>query len=116
MSAEKHHVVYIMASKSRRLYTGVTSDLYKRVFQHKNDLITGFTMKYRIHRLVHYEEFTNISSAITREKQLKGWSRAKKIELIESENLLWEELAEHWYDDVPTFFGLRKTDPSLRSG
>ncbi len=88
MSSEKGYSVYIMASKSRTLYTGMTNDLQKRVFQHKNDLIAGFTMKYRIHRLVHYEQFTNVSTAITREKEIKGWSRAKKIRLIESENPL----------------------------
>jgi putative endonuclease len=108
MNAEKHYVVYIIASKTRILYTGITSDLHKRVFEHKNDLIPGFTSRYRVHRLVHYEKFTNVSSAITREKQIKGWSRGKKIELIEFENPLWEDLAEHWYDDVPTFFGVRK--------
>ena len=116
MSSERGYSVYIMASKSRALYTGMTNDLHKRVFQHKNDLIPGFTMKYRIHRLVYYEKLTNVSIAITREKQIKGWSRAKKVELIEFENPVWDDLAEHWYDNVPTFFGVRKTGPSLRSG
>ena len=105
-----------MASKSRRLYTGMTNNLYERVFQHKNDLVPGFSSKYRIHRLVHWETYPAVVSAINREKQIKGWSRAKKAALIEFENPPWEDLAEHWYDDVPTFFGIRKTGPSLRSG
>ena len=116
MSSERGYSVYSMASKSRTLYTGMTNDLHKRVFQHKNDLILGFTVKYRIHRLVYYEKLTNVSTAITREKEIKGWSRAKKIQLIEFENPVWEDFAEHRYDNVPTFFGIRKTDPSFRSG
>jgi putative endonuclease len=79
---ERGYYVYIMASKSRTLYTGVTSDLYKRAFEHKNDLIPGFTTKYRIHRLVHCEKFTNVSSALAREKEIKGWRREKKVALI----------------------------------
>ncbi len=106
----KTYAVYIVASKSRTLYTGMTNNLYKRVFQHKNDLLPGFTSRYNIHRLVYFATYPDVISAINREKQIKGWSRAKKIELIEFENPLWEDLAEHWYDDVPTFFGLRKQD------
>lgn len=105
-----------MASKSRTLYTGVTNDLHRRVCEHKNDLIPGFTSKYRIHRLVYYEHLTNVSSAITRENEIKGWSRSKKVALIELENPVWEDLAEHWYDNVPTFFGLRKPGPWVREG
>jgi putative endonuclease len=105
-----------MASKSRVIYIGVTSDLQKRVFEHKEGTIPGFTSRYLAHRLVYFERFTNVSRAITREKELKGWRRAKKIALVETENPLWGDLAEHWYDSVPSSFGLRKADPSLRSG
>jgi putative endonuclease len=113
---ERGYCVYILASKSRVLYVGVTGNLYKRVFEHKQDVVPGFTTRYRIHRLVYFEQFTNISSAITREKELKGWRREKKIALLERENPLWEDLAERWYEDVASFFGVRKADPSPRSG
>ena len=116
MRAERSYSVYTMASKSRRLYTGMTSNLHERVFEHKQDLVPGFSSKYRMHRLVHYEHYPNVWSAIDREKEIKGWRRSKKVELIESENPSWEDLAEHWYVDVPTFFGVRKAGPSLRSG
>lgn len=75
-----------MASKSRVLYIGITGNLNRRVFEHKNDLLAGFTRRYKVHRLVHFERFTNVSSAIAREKELKGWRREKKVQLIESEN------------------------------
>ncbi len=105
-----------MASKSRVLYIGITGNLNRRVFEHKNDLLAGFTRRYKVHRLVHFERFTNVSSAIAREKELKGWRREKKVQLIESENPVWEDLAELWYEDVPSFFGVKRADPSLRSG
>ena len=79
--------VYILASKKNgTLYIGVTSDLVKRVYEHKNDLIHGFTQKYHVHRLVYYEETNSPDSAITREKQIKKWKRQWKIELIEEFN------------------------------
>ena len=82
----RQYFVYIMASASGTLYTGVTNDLYKRVYQHKNDLIEGFTKKYQCHKLVFFEETSDVESAITREKQIKGWSRKKKEILIASIN------------------------------
>ena len=85
--------VYIMSSHSRCLYIGVTSDLHGRVWEHKNGVLEGFTKKYKINRLVYYEFFHDIETAIAREKQLKGWSRAKKISLIEKRNPGWEDLA-----------------------
>jgi putative endonuclease len=73
--------VYIMASKSRVLYIGVTNDIWRRVWEHKNDVFPGFTSKYRVHRLVYFEELKYIGNAIAREKHLKGWLREKKVAL-----------------------------------
>ena len=91
------YYVYIMASRSRVLYTGVTNDLARRVREHKRGLIPGFTSMYRITRLVHFEAFTDIRDAIAREKQVKGWVRARKVRLIEECNPTWEDHAEHWF-------------------
>ena len=88
---------YIIASKSRALYIGMTNDLSRRVFEHKNDTTIGFSKKYRCHRLVYYESFDDVNKAINREKQLKRWSRAKKIWLIERRNPTWEDLAAEWF-------------------
>jgi len=79
--------VYILASqKNGTLYVGVTNDLVRRVYEHKNDLVKGFTSKYRVHCLVYYEQAVDIRSAITREKRIKKWNRKWKMELIEAEN------------------------------
>ncbi len=89
----KQYYVYILASnKNGTLYLGVTSDLLKRVYEHKNNLIDGFTKKYHVHRLVYYEETDNVNSAITREKRMKKWRRQWKIELIEKFNPDWKDL------------------------
>jgi putative endonuclease len=98
MRREWHFAVYIMASKSRQLYTGMTNDLHNRVFQHKNDLLDGFTKQYKIHRLVYFENYSQVINAINREKEIKGWRREKKIALIKTMNPTWDDLAEHWYD------------------
>lgn len=82
----KEYYVYIMTNKSRTLYTGVTSNLVKRVYEHKQKLVPGFTTKYNISKLVYYEITNSIEAAIAREKQIKGWLRRKKIALIESQN------------------------------
>src|SRR5262249_15882838 len=87
--------VYIMASKSRVLYVGVTKDIRNRVWQHHHDELPSFTSKYRIHRLVYFERFQYVTHAIAREKTIKGWLR--KIALIEAENPTWEDLSEAWY-------------------
>ena len=90
--------IYIMANESNDiLYIGVTQDLIKRVWQHKNDIFPGFTRKYHVHRLVYYEFHEAFESAIMRGKQLKKWNRRKKIELIEKENPRWDELWEEIY-------------------
>ena len=93
----RHFYVYIMASKSRVLYTGVTNNLRRRVWEHKNGVIPGFTRDYRIHRLVYFEEFKYVDNAITHEKRIKGWLRKKKVALIEAMNPTWEDLAADWY-------------------
>jgi len=87
------------------LYTGVTNDLERRVWEHKDHQTDGYTKKYDITRLVYYEDTIDIVSAIAREKQIKGWLRKKKIALIESINPTWQDLSEHW----------SKLDSSLRS-
>lgn len=82
--------------RSHVLYTGITGNLGHRVFQHKNKLVAGFTSRYNLTRLVYYECFVSPSAAITREKEIKGWRRNKKIRLIESMNPHWHDLAESW--------------------
>jgi putative endonuclease len=89
--------VYILASFSKRLYVGVTNHLKRRVFEHRAG-VHGFTAKYRIRRLVYFEETANPVAAIAREKQIKGWLRRKKIALIEETNPMWLDLAEGWYE------------------
>ena len=93
----KEYYVYIMTNKSRTLYAGVTNDLMRRVYEHKNKLVQGFTSRYNIQYLVYYESTSNIHSAIEREKQIKGWLRAKKIALINSMNPEWKDLSEEWF-------------------
>jgi putative endonuclease len=89
----KQYYVYIMTNKGNRvLYTGVTNDLQRRASEHKNKLVKGFTKKYNVIKLVFYEVCDDIESAILREKQIKGWLRAKKIALIESMNPEWRDL------------------------
>jgi putative endonuclease len=90
--------VYILSSRSRNLYVGVTSDLLRRVWQHRTHAVPGHAARYRITRLVHYEETDDIASAIAREKQIKGWLRARKVALIESHNPTWEDLAQDWFE------------------
>jgi len=89
----KQFYVYIMASqRNGTLYTGVTSDLIKRVYEHKNGLVEGFTKKYKVHFLVWYEIHRAADTAFTREKQIKKWNRSWKLELIEQANLEWHDL------------------------
>ena len=94
----KEYYVYIMTNKSRTLYTGVTNDLIRRVYEHKNKIIKGFTSRYNITMLVFYETYSSIHLAIEREKQIKGWLRKKKIALIDSVNPEWNDLCEEWSD------------------
>ncbi len=96
---EKTYWVYILASsKNGTLYTGVTSDLTRRIYEHQQGLIEGFTKKYGIKTLVYYEYGHNIQAAITREKQIKTWKRAWKINLIENQNPEWKDLSIDFLD------------------
>lgn len=87
------YAVYILASKRKgTLYTGVTNNLLRRIWEHKNNIVEGFTKKYNVHLLVHYELFTDIRLALAREKGIKQWTRAWKTQLIEKDNPLWKDL------------------------
>ena len=89
----EQYYVYMPASKKNgTLYIGVTNDLLKRVYEHKNNFVDGFTKKYCVHKLIYYEESNNIHSAIVREKQLKNWKRTWKIKIIEKFNPEWKDL------------------------
>lgn len=93
----KTYYVYTLASASRTLYTGVTNNLERRVLEHRRKLIPGFTSRYNVSRLVHYEVFGDIRAAIDREKQIKGWLRRKKVALIETTNRDWQDLSQDWF-------------------
>ena len=93
----KSYFVYIITNRSKTLYKGVTNNLERRVYEHKNKLVAGFTSKYNITKLVYYEETSNVHAALAREKQIKGWRRAKKIALIEAENPEWKDISLEWY-------------------
>jgi putative endonuclease len=106
--------VYILANQSRMLYVGVTNDLERRMSEHKQKLLPGYASRYNIRRLVYHEWTDDPESAITREKQIKGWRRARKVALIESANSEWRDLSEDWRGQDP----IRQAQgrPSLRSG
>ena len=110
MVPETVRYVYIMASASRVLYTGITGDLRRRVYQHKTRVVPGFTRAYHVTRLVHFEWTDHVRAAIEREREIKSWRRDRKIRLVESHNAGWLDLALDWYPD------LRGQGPSLRSG
>ena len=93
----RSYCVYIMASPTGTLYVGFTGNLHQRIFQHKFHELEGFTSKYDVERLLYWASFDDVHFAIAREKQLKGWSRAKKIALIEARNPHWLDLAAEWY-------------------
>ena len=91
------YFVYILSNwDDSVLYIGVTSDLEERLYEHRNHLVDGFTKKYNVHKLVYFEESSDIKSAIAREKQLKGWTRRKKNELIKKNNPEWKDLTLNW--------------------
>jgi putative endonuclease len=92
----KTYHVYIMASASRVLYTGVTNDIQRRVLQHREKEVPGFSARYNVRELVYIEPFGDVRMAIAREKQIKGWLRLKKIALIESLNPGWKDLSVEW--------------------
>jgi putative endonuclease len=107
----REYYVYIMSSYRGTLYIGVTSDLTRRVYEHRHKLVDGFTKRYNVSKLVYYESTSDVRSAIKREKQIKGWLRSKKVALVESLNPQWKDLAD-WAGQEPT----TSPDPSLRSG
>ena len=91
------YYVYMLTNKTNRvLYTGITGNLERRLFEHKNELADGFTKKYHVHKLVYFETTTDVRAAIEREKQIKGWTRAKKDALIEGTNPQWSDLSSSW--------------------
>ena len=94
---EKLYYVYILASRSRNLYTGVTNSVRRRIVQHRFKLKPGFTSKYNIFRLVYFEMFGDIRMAIAREKEIKAWRREKKVWLIKKHNPTWADLAADWF-------------------
>ncbi len=90
------YYVYLLTNKKNTvLYTGVTNDLERRIYEHKNKIVDGFTSKYRVDKLVYFEATNDVNSAIAREKQIKGWVRAKKNALVESVNPMWNDLYEN---------------------
>ncbi len=93
---EYNFYVYILASKSGTLYIGITNNLERRISEHKQKLIEGFTKKYECNKLIYYEYFTDVNTAIDREKQLKKWNRKKKEDLIKTINPKWEDLSKDW--------------------
>jgi putative endonuclease len=108
---ERNYHVYVLASRSHVLYTGVTNDLMSRVGQHRQGKVSSFTAKYRIHRLVYAETFRDVRAAIAREKQIKSWTREKRAELIQATNPTWVDLAADWFSPYP-----RKAGPSASLG
>ena len=91
------YYVYMLTNwNSKVLYTGVTNDLNRRLYEHKHKLIDGFTKKYRVFKFVYFESTTDVTSAIAREKEIKGWTRQKKNALIEAMNPTWKDLSEYW--------------------
>ncbi len=91
-----NYYVYMMSNDAKILYTGVTNDLIRRVHEHKQEVIPGFTKRYHLKKLVYYEDTTDVRSAIQREKQVKGWLRRRKLALIEVVNPTWSDLSEEW--------------------
>ena len=102
------YFVYIMSNTSKMLYTGVTNDVEARAFEHKSKRIQGFTKKYNLHDLVYFESFGNVREAIQREKQIKGWVRAKKVALIESVNPEWNDLLGNHERSASRFFSTKQ--------
>jgi len=116
----KTFYVYIMAGKFRTLYTGVTNNLERRVLQYKRKLVAGFTSKYNLNHLVYFETWGDIRTAIQREKQIKGWLRAKKVALIVAQNPTWQDLSQGWLETTNRRSSARlswakRGDSSLRS-
>lgn len=90
----RSYYVYIVSSRTKVLYTGVTNHLQRRVYEHREGLVPGFTQQYKVKRLVYFESFDDIREAIAREKEIKGWRRSKKLDLIDDMNPEWDDLSE----------------------
>ena len=105
----KQYFVYIMSNKSRRLYVGITSRLFTRVFEHKNKVLPGFTARYQFDILVYYEEYSEVVNAIAREKEIKGWRREKKLKLILADNPDWADLSAEW-EESPAWKAISETE------
>ena len=99
---ERHYYVYILTNRSGTLYTGFTGDLVNRVWEHKNHAVPSFATKYRIDRLVYWEDTMDVYAAKEREEQIKAWTRAKRVALVNDMNPKWLDLAADWYSDEPT--------------
>ncbi|MDD4477244.1 MAG: GIY-YIG nuclease family protein [Patescibacteria group bacterium] len=98
MYKKRKYYTYILSNKKNgTLYVGITNNLIRRIYEHKNNLVGGFTKKYDIHNLVYYEQYDSVDDAISREKQMKKWNRKWKIELIEKDNPNWRDLYEELY-------------------
>ena len=107
--------LYILASRSRVLYVGVTNDLIRRVLEHKSHLVPGFTRRYNVDRLVFFEATADVRVALAREKEVKGWRRAKKVALVEGQNPLWRDLAAEWTTtDAERSYAARDPSSPLR--
>jgi putative endonuclease len=104
--------VYILANRSGTLYVGVTNNLLRRFYEHKQKLIPGFTKRYKIDRLMYYEHTPDVGAAIAREKQIKRWRREKKVALIESKNRDWHDLSEGWFSKGTKTGDNPRRDPS----
>ena len=117
MASERIYYVYIMASKGRIIYVGVTGFLMARVLRHRAGVGGDFTCRYHVHRLVYFATFRNVGDAIARETQIKKWRREKKVALIEERNPTWEDLAEGWGGAaVMTVSGKADSSPGLTPG
>lgn len=96
---EYSYFTYLMSNKTNSvIYIGVTNDLERRIYEHKYKVLKGFTGRYNVNKLVYFEETDDVNQAIRREKQIKGWIRIKKVKLIESKNLNWDDLSKDWYE------------------
>ena len=99
LSKTNQYFVYIVTNKRKTtLYAGMANDLHRRMYEHKKGLTKGFTKRYNLTNLMYYEETTSVEAAITREKEIKGWVRRKKVALIEGFNPRWEDLSRDWFD------------------
>jgi putative endonuclease len=112
--ASGQYYVYIMSNASKTLYIGVTNDIDRRVYEHRNKIADGFTKRYNITKLVYFEIFSDIKQAIIRETELKGWLRKKKIALIVSMNPKWDDLSKAWGVENETAVQTESSDSSLR--